>query len=99
MTPERFRKIREIYEAAVQSGEALPVYLNQVCGDNVDLRAEVEKLLALREQARDFIPHPAHADATAFGEWRSAGIAEDTRIGPYRIARELGRGGMGIVYL
>jgi hypothetical protein len=47
MTPERWRQIEEIFQAAVERDDAeRDDYLNETCGDDADLRREVESLLA-----------------------------------------------------
>jgi serine/threonine-protein kinase len=71
--------------------------------DDDAVRAEVERLLGYRERARDFLEAPARefaatllaADLTETG----GAAAAPERVGPYRVLREAGRGGMATVYL
>jgi len=68
------------------------------CNGDQDLRARVESLLKAHEDAGDFISAPALAEAGLVSH-ASAGALIGKRIGSYEIVRELGRGGMGAVYL
>ena len=61
-------------------------------------RADVERLLAAHDRAGDFIQAPAVALAAALGPAEEV-VPTGRRIGVYRIVREIGRGGMGTVYL
>src|SRR6185312_13841914 len=72
-------------------------FLQQSCADDPGLRAEVERLLAAHASAGDFILSPAIESARA-RVGADAGWA-GLLVGPYRVIRELGRGGMGAVYL
>ncbi len=69
--------------------------LAAACGDDAELRAEVERLLEADGKATAFV-----GDAAAGIERiASSVIPESGHIGPYRIVREVGRGGMGTVFL
>jgi eukaryotic-like serine/threonine-protein kinase len=100
MDPNRWTQVDELLgEALDLTPEARPDFLAVRCGDDDDLRNEVEKLLAAHEQAGKFIESSAlHVAARA--------VAGDTvlarsrrQIGPYKIVSMLGAGGMGEVFL
>ncbi len=104
MTPERWKKVEEIFNAAVEkSPQIRPAFLKETCGEDLELRGEVERLLALDEEAGDFIESPvAMSESTRLIDFP---ISEPTitligqQIGAYKLEREIGRGGMGAVYL
>ncbi|HEY7504284.1 MAG TPA: protein kinase [Gemmatimonadales bacterium] len=98
MTSERFQRCEELFHAAVAlPDEQRAVFLQQRCADDPDLRAEVERLLAAHTRAGDFISSPAIASSRT---WSGADESWVGRlVGPYRVNREIGRGGMGAVYL
>lgn len=73
--------------------------LEALCGSDQLLRAEVERLLAANAEAETFLEKPfldmIEGNPT---EQTTTGFSNPS-IGPYKILRELGRGGMGVVYL
>jgi len=98
MNSDRFRRTEELFHAAMSHPEAeRDAFLQQSCADDPGLRAEVERLLAAHASAGDFILSPAIESARA-RVGADAGWA-GLLVGPYRVIRELGRGGMGAVYL
>lgn len=75
--------------------------VERLCADDPGLRLAVENLLVADESAGSFLEQPvleAAADLLA-GPAEPAPSREGERIGPYRLVRELGHGGMGAVYL
>ena len=60
MNPERWRKIEEVYHAALEWQESQrAAFLEEVCAGDPALRDEVESLLAQGEHAASFIESPA----------------------------------------
>ncbi|HXE56652.1 MAG TPA: serine/threonine-protein kinase [Gemmatimonadales bacterium] len=94
MTPERRREIETVFEEALDRAEGeRPAWLAARCGSDAELLAEVRALLHAHARSDGVLERsPAAAGP-------SEAAAAGRRIGPYRVLRELGRGGMGVVYL
>ena len=93
MTPERFRQIRNLFEAVVERPpEARDTFFAEACVGDSDLQAEVERLLAAHRRDTDLLAGPVIPPA-------NPQRLEGRHVGPYEILREIGRGGMGTVYL
>jgi serine/threonine-protein kinase len=99
MQPKRWRQIDEILQSAIDcSLENRQSLLDSSCGDDAELRREVESLLA-HEKGDWFTAAAGFSDAVKVLEDRISRQREGQRIGPYRVLREIGHGGMGAVYL
>lgn len=60
MNPDRWQKLKSIFDGALNltAGERAK-FLSEECGNDADLRREVEALLTAHDQAGDFIEEPA----------------------------------------
>jgi len=71
-------------------------YLDQACGSDAHLRAEVESLLQAQEDAAGFFkrisPAPVIGVPTALP-------GPNSLIGPYKLLEQIGEGGMGVVFV
>ncbi len=91
----------EIVEGALElNPDQLAFYLARTCGADVNLRQRVEKLLEADRNAGRFLARPAVADwAQGLFDPPNTEAYSGQRIGPYRIVRPLGSGGIGEVFL
>jgi len=96
-------RLKQLFAATI----ALPLderarFLDGACADAVDLRGEVESLLAASDEAGDFLERPASFPGlTLFGLSPPTPVdllEPHRRLGPYEILEPLGAGGMGQVY-
>lgn len=101
MTPQKWQQIKDVFQSAIElEASRRRSFLDEACRGNSELRNEVERLIVLHEQAGDFIETPASDSTLPIGLFEpQAEPVIGRRIGPYKVVREIGRGGMGAVYL
>ena len=98
--PERWERVKELLNAALDlKPSQREDYLVQTCGNDTELRNEVAELLASYEDAGDeFLDRPDR-DGSALAAFDSVlDPLIGKLVGPYRIVKEVGQGGMGSVY-
>lgn len=100
MTPERWKKAKEIFHAALERApEDRSAFLADACDGDQSLRREVESLIASHEQSGKFIDSPAYEAAAELLIEDKAELKSGQRFASYEIASFISRGGMGEVYL
>lgn len=96
MTPARWQQVKNTLGDVLERTDTVDrlLFLRETCGDDTELRLEVESLLA---QPDDELETCAQSITRANAQRAKAYIGR--RIGAYEVVRELGRGGMGAVWL
>ena len=100
MPDAKWQKVRDVFESALQQKpDERRRFVNEVCGDDKTLLAEVESLLSSMDSAESFMETPAVAKVADMIEIETNKLEAGKCFGHYDIINQIGAGGMGEVYL
>jgi hypothetical protein len=102
MTPERQALIRNVFEAAAAlEPEKRANFLDNQCVGDPDLRLEVNTLLEAQERIPAWLNKPllGVTQQTRVTPAATMRNLDGMQLGAYTLIREIGHGGMGVVYL
>ncbi len=99
MTPERFRQISELFQAALEyPSDTRAAYLAEACAADEGLREQVETLLAAHQQTDGVLDAPAWEASAPAVAVATATLEPEQQFDHYQIIGRLGAGGMGEVW-
>jgi len=97
MDGERWRRIEALFDEATGLAPAeRDAFLSRACGDDLEMRRELESLLAADGEAAEFLARPVVTGAAPSPD---PALPAGKVIGHYRVGDKLGQGGMSTVYL
>ncbi len=98
MQTEQWERVKELFHRALErSAEDRRALLDEACGGDAGLRAEIESLLASADEPDAFLDRTGSMNPVGLPETIDPMLGRE--IGPYRILQCIGTGGMGAVYV
>jgi eukaryotic-like serine/threonine-protein kinase len=111
MNPHRWQRIEELFQAAIARAAAeRPAFLDAACGGDDGLRHQLDRLVRAHERSSGFLETPPTTDAfRILGSADTAAAVQPPLIAfragtefrgteRFTVRRQLGAGGMGVVY-
>jgi serine/threonine protein kinase/Tfp pilus assembly protein PilF len=100
VTPERWQQIKSLFGAALErSPEGRAAFLQEACGSDESLRAEVESLLAEQQPVTTSPASSAPSTSQSAPQVEAEDAMVGRSLGAYEIVRRIATGGMATVYL
>ncbi len=100
VTAERWEEVKNLFESALSVSPAERAqFLDRESKGDHELRDEVASLLASHDETGQFMEQPVASVKAVIDEPSKSDTLAGVRIGAWKLVRELGRGGMGTVYL
>ena len=98
MEPAEFQRLSRLFEQArLLHGDERAQFLDEAAPAGSASRTELDRLLALYETGDEQLHVLGEAARSLMSELADGDVPKS--IGPYEIVREIGSGGMGVVYL
>jgi serine/threonine-protein kinase len=100
MNPDRWQQIAQLYHAALElEPDDCASFLDGACGNDGELRREVESLLRAHKQADGFIARQVEGVIAGMAAQEQTPWLVGHSMSHYQVLSLLGAGGMGEVYL
>ena len=100
MSPERLKKVEEIYHAVLEvSPPERDSFLQDNCGDDEELKQEVISLLSYENEFDSLIDSAPKSLVEEIFAPKETSSFTGKVINQYKIEKKIGEGGMGAVYL
>src|SRR5258708_784516 len=101
---QRRERIRDIFEQLLGTPQKQrPVLLDRLCGDDAELKIIVASMLESKDSGqrvdKGSVTTPVHVDPSWLAREPVDAAVAGARVGPWRLERKLGTGGMGVVWL
>src|SRR5262245_47376436 len=100
MSPEDYRQLNQLFLAVMDlPQEERAAFLSQACAGDSRLRRRIEAMLEADDDSDHLIDQLALPSAVESDTDEITELPSGARLGHYRLIRQIGRGGMGAVYL